>query len=90
MESRKITRKLKTWKIINEPLYDAIAVKYRKLMEFSRDVGKSHRQVQRWIFEGAIPREEVKMNISKILDKPTYILFDKEKIDERKRQLNRY
>lgn len=64
----KLGKRCIRWQVVNKPLYDAIVAKYGEaLAEFAHDAGVSVRAVQRWIYEGVLPRPKVATVVHKLL-----------------------
>lgn len=53
-----IIRNLKTWGVKNKRLYDVLIDKKITIPQLAERVGVSSRSVDRWVFEGSIPKIE--------------------------------
>lgn len=51
-----IIRNLKTWEIKNKKLYNILIEKKMTIPQLAQLVGVSSRSVDRWVFEGSIPK----------------------------------
>ncbi len=88
IRKKRFRRKLKSWNIINRYLYGLMFSEDIKVSDMAEMVGVHERTVQRWIFEGGIPKEETKEKVSKILNAPKHVLFNEKDMEERKNKFN--
>lgn len=84
IKKKRFRRKLKSWNIVNRYLYGLMFSEDIKVSDMAELVGVHERTVQRWIFEGGIPKEETMDKISEILNAPKHILFNEQDIERRK------
>ncbi len=86
IRKKRFRRALKSWNVINRYLYGLMFSEDIKVSDLAEMIGVHPRTVQRWIFEGGMPKEETTDKISDILNAPKHILFNEKDIEERKKR----
>ncbi|TVX85590.1 helix-turn-helix domain-containing protein [Paenibacillus agilis] len=70
-------RKLRTWSIENDNLYELMMKKPCTTKELSQIVGVSARNVDRWLFEGASPKKENALKVAEFFGKTIEEVFSR-------------
>lgn len=59
-----VGRKLKTWKVSNYTLYQLMLERKITTTDLGKALGTYGRTVQRWLYQGSIPKDEMKQKIN--------------------------
>ena len=63
-----IIRSLKTWEVKNKKLYQILLERKMTIPQLAQMVGVSSRSVDRWVFEGSIPKLENREKVNTCLN----------------------
>ena len=69
-----IIRHLKSWEIKNKKLYDILIKKRITIPQLAKMIGVSSRSVDRWVFEGCIPKLENREKVNAYLNMEVFEL----------------
>lgn len=82
-------RKRKSWTVQNHALWETMQKNNIVESEMASLFGVSVRTVQRWVYEGAAPKEGMAMDISSTMNMPLYELFPEVSLNNGKKKSTR-
>lgn len=74
-----VCRKLKTWKVVNHTLHNLMKEHRISTAELGKAVGANERSVQRWLYQGSIPKDETKEKLNEYFKQEVFELTGKHK-----------